>query len=156
MSEIGSRVALCVIGYCLIADLGKQVFPLCISVSIYRAVLGLDVAVVVIGHCIDNRAVFLFGKQLTERVVGIFGYAVNAVRDLGYSLFGIVFVGNGSAARIGYLAYELGRRAGFQLFSGSVFFGDVARIVTELSRNEPCSELQFLYSYYIKKMFNFQ
>ena len=75
----------------------------------------------------------LFGKQLTERVVGIFGYAVNAVRDLGYSLFGIVFIRYGSAAGERYLAYELGRRAGFQLFSGSVFFGNVSRIVTELS-----------------------
>ena len=133
MSEIGNRVALCVVGNCLIADFGKQVFPLFVPVGIRYTVLGLDVTVVIIGHCIDNCAVYGFGKQLTEFVVGIFGYAVDRICYFRNSFFRVVFVGNSSSARIGYLTYELRCRAGFQLLAGLMFFCKLSRKITELS-----------------------
>ena len=111
MTEVRNRVALTVILNRNSVVCGQKVFPLFVPVGIRYSVLGLDVTVVIIGHCIDNCAVYGFGKQLTEFVIGIFGYAVNGIGYFRNSLFRVVFVGNSSSARIGYLTYELGRRA---------------------------------------------
>ena len=89
--------------------------------------------VIIVSHGVFDNTVYGFGKQLTEFVVGIFGYAVNAVCDFGNSFFGIIFIRYGSAAGECYLAYKLRCRAGFQVLAGLMFFCKLTRMIAELS-----------------------
>ena len=111
MTEVRSWVALTVILNRNSVVCGQKVFPLFVPVSIYRAVLGLYITVIIVSHGVFDNTVYGFGKQLTEFVVCIFGYAVNGIGYFRNSFFRVVFVGNNSSARIGYLAYKLRCRA---------------------------------------------
>ena len=133
MTEVRSRVALTVVLNRNSVVCGQEVFPLFVPVGIRNSVLGLDVTVIIVSHGVFDNTVYGFGKQLTEFVVGIFGYTVNAVCNLGYSFLGIIFIRYCSAAGECYLTYKLRCRAGFQFLAGSVLFGKLSRKITELS-----------------------
>ena len=74
------------------------------------AVLGQDVAVVVVGHGIDHGAIDSFSQQLTQCIVGVLGSAVYGIGDLGDPLFCIVLIGQGTAVREDKLAHQIGAR----------------------------------------------
>ena len=77
------------------------------------AVLADDVAVVIVGHRVDDCAVYRLGQQLPHGVIGVFGYPVCTIGHLGDAFFRIVLIRKGSSAGKHDLAYQLRGGAGF-------------------------------------------
>ena len=104
MTEVINRVALDIVRDRLLAAGGEQISPILIAVGIHNTVLGLDIAVIVIGHGVNNLTVDRFGKKLTQSIIGV-GRGVGdpaAVHGIGLlnggdPLLGIVVIGEGSA-----------------------------------------------------------
>ena len=151
MTKILRRVSLIIV-LDLMTVIGlEQVAPGRV-VKVFLSVLRKDIAVAVVGHRVDDGAVYCFCKKLSLRIVGVFGlvsnrFVIRSLIRLGYrgdSFLGVVFIRKRSAVRKGNATDELRRCRRPQLFVFLVLVGDAARVIRELSRDKAAADLKLV------------
>ena len=147
MAQITGGVTLCVIGNGFVADGGQFILPN-IVVGIHLAVLGQDVAVIVIGHPVDHSAVVGFGQQLAQRVVGVLGSAevslAITLSDLGDPLLGIVLIGQGTSIGQDDLTDQIGGGGRLHAVVHGMLARRLAGVVQELAGHMTHAQLQLV------------
>ena len=150
MTQIGQRIALVIVSD-LLAVVADQQIPPGGVIGVLLAVLGLDVAVVVVGDRVDGDVVDNFFGQLTKGVVAIVGgvclevaVARGDFRYLRDAFLVVVGVEQGRVVREGDLADQMGGGRRFDLFIHRMQGGNVAGVVVELSRHEAGAQLDLI------------
>jgi len=147
MTEVGDGVAQVIIDNRHVVGSSQLVLPgTGVLIPIRHAIggLGEDVAIVVIGHGVDNHAIDRLGQKLSLGVVGILSHTVNCVGYLGDALFLIILVCQGAAIFQGNLLHQVGGGRGLQILGQTVPAGNTAVVIRESAVHEGAAKLQLV------------